>query len=162
MKSRPENAAGRLTQLLDEKDALENLLEDLRRDSGAGEEILVHERLERDGGAVEFKAVRLKARKPDDVRAWGDGYREGGPRRVALVVADFPDAKPSLFGFVSDDLIVRGVRADMLVREVASLVGGKGGGRPHMAQAGIGEPDGVDGAVAAGPGILLGLLDAAS
>ncbi|MGD8362087.1 MAG: DHHA1 domain-containing protein, partial [Gemmatimonadota bacterium] len=162
LKSRPENLTGRLAQLLDEKDALESLLEDLRKGGGAGEEILVHEHLERDWGAVEFKAVRLKARNPDDVRAWGDGYREGGPRRVALVVADFPEGKPSLFGFVSDDLIVRGVRADMLVREVASLVGGKGGGRPHMAQAGIGEPEGVDSALGAGTGILRGLLDATS
>jgi alanyl-tRNA synthetase len=32
------------------------------------------------------------------------------------------------------------VRADALVREVAKLTGGSGGGRPHMAQGGVGDP----------------------
>jgi alanyl-tRNA synthetase len=162
LKSRPDNVVGRLAQLLEEKEALERLLEDLRRGGGAGEEVLVQERLERESGAVEFKAVRLKARNSDDVRAWGDGYREGGPRRVALVVAELPEAKHSLFGFVSDDLIGHGVRADALVREVAALVGGRGGGRPHMAQAGIGNPAGLEAAIGAGPRILRGLLDEVS
>jgi alanyl-tRNA synthetase len=161
LRSRPENLSGRLAQLLTEKEALESLLEDLRKGEGAGEEILVQEHLDGPDGAVDFKAIRLRARNPDDVRAWGDGYRDGGSRRVALVVAELPEGKLSLFGFVSDDLIARGVRADTLVREVASLVGGKGGGRPHMAQAGIGDPEGVNGALTAGPRILLGLLGAA-
>ena len=38
---------------------------------------------------------------------------------------------------VTDDLKDRGVRADALVRDIAAPVGGKGGGKPHMAQAGI-------------------------
>ena len=41
---------------------------------------------------------------------------------------------------VTDDLIARGVKAGDLVREVAKTVGGSGGGRPNMAQAGGGDP----------------------
>ena len=81
---------------------------------------------------------------------------------VAIVAAELPGGKHTLFAFVSDDLIAQGLRADVLIREVAQLVGGKGGGRPHMAQAGIGEPEGVDSALGAGTGILRGLLDATS
>jgi alanyl-tRNA synthetase len=55
-----------------------------------------------------------------------------------------PGEKKTLFAFVTDDLISRGIRADVVVREVAALAGGKGGGRPHMAQAGVGEPDKLD------------------
>ena len=38
-------------------------------------------------------------------------------------------------------MITRGIRADAVIREVAALAGGRGGGKPHMAQAGVGEPD---------------------
>ena len=162
LKVKPENVESRLNQLLEEKQTLEGLLEELRKGGGGGEDIVVQEMLENAGGAVEFKAIRLKARDSDDVRAWGDGYRDGGPRRVALVAAELPEDKHSFFTFVSDDLINLGIRADALVREVAALAGGKGGGRAHMAQAGIGNPGAVEEALEAGPGILRKLLAAAS
>ncbi len=162
LKARPETVAGRIAQLQEEKEALERMLEDLRRGDGAGEDVVVEERLESPRGEIEFRGVRLKAKDPDDVRAWGDGFREGGPRRVGLVAAVFSEDRMSLFAFVSDDLIGLGVRADSLIREVASLAGGKGGGRPHMAQAGVGDPGGVDSALKAAPGILRDLLDSAS
>ena len=73
---------------------------------------------------------------------------------MAVVAAELPEGKHTLFVFVSDDLIPRGIRADSLIREVAKEVGGKGGGRPHMAQAGVGDPSGLDAALKAGPGIL--------
>jgi len=162
LRTRPENLEGRVTQLLQEKEDLEALLDELRKGGGGGEEVVLRERLDAGEGTVDFVAVRLKARNPDDVRAWGDGYREGGSRRVALVAAQFPEERHSLFAFVSDDLIARGVRADALVREVAALVGGKGGGRPHMAQAGVGDPGKVDEALRSAAGILQALFDGTS
>ncbi len=54
-----------------------------------------------------------------------DTGREG-PARVAAVAAELPEGKFTLFVFVSDDLIVPGVRADAIIREVAEKVGGKG------------------------------------
>ena len=42
-----------------------------------------------------------------------------------------------MLAVVSDDLRERGVRADTILRELAESAGGKGGGKPHMAQAGI-------------------------
>ena len=74
------------------------------------------------------------------------------------MAAELPEGKTTLFVFVSDDLIARGVRADFLMREVAKRVGGKGGGRPHMAQAGVGDPSMVDDALMAGPEILERLM----
>jgi alanyl-tRNA synthetase len=49
---------------------------------------------------------------------------------------------------VSDDLRDRGVRADAIVRELAAAAGGKGGGKPHMAQAGIPDADRMKSVVA--------------
>jgi alanyl-tRNA synthetase len=71
-----------------------------------------------------------------------------------------PGAKAALFAFVTDDLIRRGVRADALVREVAAIVGGKGGGRPHMAQAGVEDPSKLDEALSAGATAVRELLSA--
>ena len=48
--------------------------------------------------------------------------------------------KHAMLVVVTDDLRALGVRADSIVRDVAAIAGGKGGGKPHMAQAGI--PDG--------------------
>ncbi len=65
----------------------------------------------------------------------------------------------ALFTFVTDELISRGVRADAIVREIAAIVGGRGGGRPHMAQAGVEDPSRIDEALMAGAstvGTLLG------
>ncbi len=48
--------------------------------------------------------------------------------------------RPGVFVGVTDDLLSRGLRAGDLVREIAAVSGGKGGGRPHFASGGIGDP----------------------
>jgi alanyl-tRNA synthetase len=106
--------------------------------------------------------VRLKVRGADDARDWGDGYREGGRGRVAVVAAELPGEKFTLFVFVSDDLIGRGIKADDLIRDVAKIAGGRGGGRAHMAQAGVGDPSRLQEALGSGPEILRRLLHAES
>ena len=58
----------------------------------------------------------------------------------------------------TDDLIGRGVRADVVVREIASVVGGRGGGRPHMAQAGVEDPGRIDEALRMGREVLEKLI----
>jgi alanyl-tRNA synthetase len=163
LKARPEAASRRVSQLLQEKEDVETLLVELRKGGGGGgETVVVEETLENSHGSVEYRGVRLKARGADDARDWGDGYREGGAGRVAVVAAELPGEKFTLFVFVSDDLIGRGIRADNLIREVAETVGGRGGGRPHMAQAGVGDPTKLDQALEAGPEILKRILDAES
>ena len=155
LKVRPEGASRRVAQLLREKEEVEGLLAEVRKGGGGGGEDLVSERtIESPFGSIEYRGVRLRARSPEDVRDWGDGYRAGGPGRVAVVAAELPEGKFALFVVVSDDLISQGVKADALIREVAARVGGKGGGRPHMAQAGVGDPSALDDALKAGSDIV--------
>ncbi|MQA90019.1 MAG: alanine--tRNA ligase [Gemmatimonas sp.] len=71
-----------------------------------------------------------------EARALGDQLRERMGSGIAVLATEL-DGKASLFAVATDDLIQRGVRADAVVREVAAAAGGRGGGRPHMAQAGI-------------------------
>ncbi len=143
LRTQPDNVAHRAEQLLDEQAALEALLDELRRGGGAGEDVIADVRVEGAGGPLTFRAVRLKVRDADDARAWGDGFLGSVGSGVAVVAAELPGDKHSIFTFVTDDLIGKGVRADALVREVAAIAQGKGGGRAHMAQAGVGDPSRV-------------------
>jgi alanyl-tRNA synthetase len=56
---------------------------------------------------------------------------------VAVLGAALADGKGALLAVATDDVRERGLRADAIVREVAATVGGRGGGKPHMAQAGV-------------------------
>jgi alanyl-tRNA synthetase len=155
-----ENVLNRVAQLAAEREELERLLEELRREGGSGETVVVEEELDVDGArSTRYAGIRLKARNPGDVRSWGDGFLASASGQVAVVAAEFSDGKYALFAFVTDDLISLGLRADVIVRQVAEKVGGKGGGRPHMAQAGVGRPEGLGEALEAGVGVVRGLLE---
>ena len=49
---------------------------------------------------------------------------------------------------VTDDLVARGIKANELMKEIGSLLGGSGGGRENLAQAGSKQPQKLDGALA--------------
>ncbi len=76
----------------------------------------------------------------------------------AAVLATVSDGKPVIVATVTKDLIERGVKAGDLAREVAKAVGGSGGGRPDMAQAGGRDPEKLPEALAAVPGLVAAAL----
>ena len=69
------------------------------------------------------------------LREMADKFRQKYPSGVALLASDL-DSKPVLLAAVTDDLVKRGLHAGNLVKQVAQVVGGGGGGRPTLAQAG--------------------------
>jgi alanyl-tRNA synthetase len=159
LKTQPDGLLQRAEQLLAEKAELENLLDDLRAEGGGGEREVLTETFEIPGGGRgSYRGVRLRARGPDDARRWGDAFLEGAKAGVAVLGAEQTGGKTTLFAFVTDDLIARGVRADAVVREVAATVGGRGGGRPHLAQAGVEEPARLDEALREGVSVVRRLL----
>jgi alanyl-tRNA synthetase len=160
LKASPENLPARVDELQREKAELEHLLEEVRRGNGAGETLVHEAEVDLPGdGRARYRGVRMRVKDADDARRFGDSFRERESMAVAALATEGADGKGSLFVFVTDDLIGRGVRAGELVREIARLVGGRGGGRPHMAQVGIQEPEKVDEALRAGEGILRETLE---
>jgi alanyl-tRNA synthetase len=160
LKSQPENLARRAEQVLEEQGRLEKLLEELRRSGGAGETEVASTEMTSEGGETfRFRAVRIRARDADDARAWGDGFVDEVSSGVAVLAADLPEDKHALFAFVTDDLIARGIRADQVVRQVAEMAGGRGGGRPHLAQAGVGDPAKLDEALRRGEAVVRRLAE---
>jgi alanyl-tRNA synthetase len=71
----------------------------------------------------------------DGLREMADWFRDKIESGVALLAA-VKDGRPIMVAVVTEDLIARGIRAGDIVRNAARIVGGGGGGRPAMAQAG--------------------------
>ena len=65
-----------------------------------------------------------------------------------VVLASAVDGKVSLMATATDRAQKKGAHAGNLIKAIAGLVGGGGGGRPGMAQAGGKNPDGIDAAIA--------------
>ncbi len=156
LKTTPEQLQHRLEQLLEQNRELQRQLERARTQGSAD---VVGELLE---SAAQVDGARLVAREvevasPDELRLIGDRLRERLGSGAAVLAAR-GEEKASLIAVVTDDLISRGVRADRLVREVAARTGGSGGGRPHMAQAGVGDPDRIPDALSAAGEIVRALL----
>jgi alanyl-tRNA synthetase len=155
LKATRENLPRRLEQLQKEREELESLVDELRQGDGAGETVVHEAEVEAGGGGrARYRGVRLRVKDADDARRFGDAFREKESMAAAALATEAADGKRSLFVFVTDDLIGRGVRAGDLIRGIAEIVGGRGGGRPHMAQGGIEDPDRVDEALQAGEGLL--------
>jgi len=75
----------------------------------------------------------------DALRSLADQFRQKHPSGV-VVLATVINEKPMLIAAVTPDLIERGLKAGDLIKRVAQVVGGGGGGRPDMAQAGGKDP----------------------
>jgi alanyl-tRNA synthetase len=88
------------------------------------------------------------------LQSLGDVLREKMGSGVAVLSASFDDGKNSLLALVTDDLRDRGLRADNIIRDVAAIAGGRGGGKAHMAQAGIPDAEKLPQALAAVAGIV--------
>ena len=99
----------------------------------------------------EVKGVKLLAVKVSDVdmnglRNLGDQLKEKLGEGV-IVLASVSDGKVNLMAAVTDGAQKMGAHAGNLIKAIAGLVGGGGGGRPNMAQAGGKNPAGVDDAL---------------
>ena len=81
------------------------------------------------------------------MREMADWFREQVDSGV-LVIGNRMDGKPQLLAAVSDDLQVRGLTANALIRAIAPKIGGGGGGRPGLAQAGGKDSAGIPAALA--------------
>ena len=95
--------------------------------------------------------ARLDGLAGKDMRSAWDGIRDaanGEP--VACVIASAtPDGKVALLAGATDAAVASGFAAGNVVKAIAGLVGGRGGGRPNMAQAGGSDVSGIDAALEA-------------
>lgn len=103
--------------------------------------------------AVDVNGVRVLATRADvdgkdALRQMGDRLRDRLGSGV-IVLGAVIEGRPSLLAMVTPDLIGRGIKAGDIVRETATIVDGRGGGRPELAEAGGKDPERLDDALAA-------------
>ncbi len=107
---------------------------------------------------VNTLVAQVEVGSVDNLREMTDWFRDKLDSGVA-VLATVSNGKPVIIARVSDDLVARGIKAGDLVREVARIVGGGGGGRPNMAQAGGRDAEKLPEALAIVPGLVEEALD---
>ncbi len=110
----------------------------------------------------EVKGTKLLAAKLEGVdmnglRELGDQMKEKLGEGV-IVLASVNDGKVNLLAMVTDGAQKNGAHAGNLIKGIAALVGGGGGGRPNMAQAGGKNPEGVADALAKAEEVLAAQL----
>jgi len=145
LKAQPEELTLRITQVQDHVKSLEKELAALKSKlaSSQGDDLVAQ--------AVEIKGIKVLAAVLEgaDVTALRETMDKlkDKLKTAAIVLASVNDGKVSLIAGVTADSTSK-VKAGDLVNFVAQQVGGKGGGRPDMAQAGGTEPAGLSQALA--------------
>ncbi len=107
---------------------------------------------------VEIKGIKLLAAKATDVdsnglRNLGDQLKEKLKEGVVVLVSSMGE-KVNLIAMATEEAVKKGAHAGNLIKELAGLVGGGGGGRPNMAQAGGKNPSGMDEVLKKAPMLL--------
>ncbi|MEN8199766.1 MAG: alanine--tRNA ligase [Thermodesulfobacteriota bacterium] len=152
----PENLVERVGGLLKSNKQLEKQVADLSTELASADlGDLLSGSEEVDGVKVVAAVIPLDS--PKTLREVGDKVRDDMGSGVALLGGEI-NGKAALLAIVSKDL-TRKIKAGDLVNRVAAIVGGKGGGRPDMAQAGGSMPDKLTEAISSTSGHVRELLN---
>ena len=137
----------RVNALLEEIKNLKKQASQRRPDTGArvsADELLASAQTV-GGATVVIQAVEDVS--PDEMRQLIDVMRKKQATGLAVMLISAADGKVQLVAGLSKDLIERGLHAGNWLKEVAPVVGGGGGGRPDLAQAGGKSPDKINDAL---------------
>ncbi len=152
LKATPETLADKITHMIAENKSLHSEVESLKSkmaQEAAGDVM---------DQVKEVKGVKLLAAQLDGIDM--NGLRDLGDQLKAklgegvVVLASGNDGKVSLMATATDGAMKQGAHAGNLVKAIAGCVGGGGGGRPNMAQAGGKNPAGIPDALAKAAEVL--------
>ena len=156
LKATPDSLADKITHLMSENKALHSEVESLksRMAQDAVGDVM--------GQVKEVKGVKLLATEVDGVdmnglRDLGDQLKEKLGDGV-VVLASANEGKVRLMATATDGALKKGAHAGYLVKGIAGCVGGGGGGRPNMAQAGGKNPAGIKDALEKAAEVLEGQI----
>lgn len=146
LKCRIEDVPTRLTALHDELKATQKKVDELAAQMSQSQLGDVMEKVQ-DFNGVKTLVQKVQADNMDALRDLGDQLRDkvGG----AVVLATEMDGKAVILAMATKDAVAKGVHSGNVVKEVAKLCGGGGGGRPDMAQAGAKDLSKLDAALEA-------------
>ena len=150
LKCRPADVTERVASLLRELRDTQKKLEAATTGAGS-DKVAAAFKSAVDHNGYKLVVARLDGLAGKDMRSAWDGIRDaanGEP--VACVIASAtPDGKVALLAGATDAAVASGFAAGNVVKAIAGMVGGRGGGRPNMAQAGGSDVSGIDAALEA-------------
>jgi len=134
LKVKTEELGTKVAELLENSKEMEKKVKHAQAGS-AKEKIreLYKSAFEQDG--IKIISYRDDSGNRENLLSLADAFRENLKSSVGIF-ATISEDKLSFVASVTDDLIKRGIKAGEIVKEVAKLTGGSGGGKPHLAQAG--------------------------
>ncbi len=133
--TRPEQAESRISGLQAELSAAQREIEELQRRLAKDSfDKMIDQQLESFNGKQALVA-ELDGIPMETMREMTDWFRNRVDKGVMVLASDI-NGRPQIVVAVSDQLVKDGLRAGDLIKPIAKIVGGGGGGRPQMAQAG--------------------------
>ena len=152
LKTTPDQLAEKLTHLLAENKSLKSELESAKSQLAKNALGDVMDQVVEVNG-VKFLAAHISGVDMNELREQGDQLKEKLGEGVLLLASDV-NGKVNLVAMATDGAMAKGAHAGKLIKEVATVVGGGGGGRPNMAQAGGKNPAGITDALSKAKAVL--------
>lgn len=152
IKAKPEQLSDKIKGLLADNKALNSEVESLKSKLAQGSMGDVMNQVEEING-VKLLAAKVEGVDMNGLRDLGDQLKDKLGEGVVLLMSAV-DGKVSLMAMATQGALDKGAHAGNLIKACASLVGGGGGGRPNMAQAGGKNPAGMDDAIAKAKEVL--------
>ncbi len=147
LKATPANVTEKIAHLQAELKALASENESLKSKAAGAAMGNVLDKVE-DVNGVKFLGVSLEGVDMNELRNLGDDLKSKLGSGV-IVLASVNEGKVNLMVAATDDVVAKGAHAGNIIKAAAPKVGGGGGGRPNMAQAGGKNPSGINEALEA-------------
>lgn len=144
----PETTPQRVASLLEEVDSLQSELSAISLASHWSPETIL-EAAQTIGDGMRVVILETPGANANMLRNWADQLRRQESALAVFLASGQSDGKVSLVAALSRDLVDNGVSAGDWVRQVAPVVGGGGGGKPDLAQAGGKDPGQIKAALIA-------------
>src|SRR5258705_6045473 len=135
LKTQPEHVVRRIEAMLEENKKLEKRVAELLKGGAESGEQGAVERI----GDVELHVSESRLEDRGQIAAIMDGFR--AKHKGAISVLFTTGDRAGIHVAVTDDLVSKGIKAGEIANAIAATTGGKGGGRPHFASAGVGDVD---------------------
>jgi len=93
---------------------------------------------------VNIISLKVEAADNNDLRNWGDLIKDKIKSGIVVLGTELDNGKVALLAMITDDLAQKGYNAGNIIKDIAPIIGGKGGGKKTMAQAGGQKVDKLD------------------
>ncbi|MBP5609001.1 MAG: alanine--tRNA ligase, partial [Lachnospiraceae bacterium] len=158
LKTRPADICERISTVLKENKELSAEIASLKS-KAAGDALGNVADDVKEASGIKYVIKSVEGVDMNALRELGDKIKDGQGCGI-VVLGSVVDGKVNLIAMASDDAVKKGAHAGNLIKAIASCVGGGGGGKPNMAQAGGKNPAGMADALAAADEAVLKQLNA--